>query len=53
MVREADQAGLAAGAHPYLVYSAVGTREQVCKTLVALREGNGPEAKPQPEEARR
>lgn len=53
VVREADQAGLAAGAHPYLVYSAVGTREQVRKTLVALREGNGPEAKPQPEEARR
>jgi hypothetical protein len=53
VVREADKAGLAAGAHPYLVYSAVGTREQVRKTLVALREGNGPEAKPQPEEARR
>jgi hypothetical protein len=53
VVREADQAGLAAGAHPYLVYSAVGTREQVRKTLVALREGNGPEAKPQPKEARR
>jgi hypothetical protein len=53
VVREAEKAGLAAGAHPYLVYSAVGTREQVRKTLVALREGNGPEAKPQPEEARR
>ena len=53
VVREADKAGLAAGAHPYLVYSAVGTREQVRKTLVALREGTGPEAKPQPEEARR
>jgi hypothetical protein len=53
VVREADKAGLAAGAHPYIVYSAVGTREQVRKTLVALREGNGPEAKPQPEEARR
>jgi hypothetical protein len=53
VVREADKAGLAAGAHPHLVYSAVGTREQVRKTLVALREGNGPEAKPQPEEARR
>lgn len=53
VVREADKAGLDAGTHPYLVYSAVGTREQVRKTLVALREGTGPEAKPQPEEARR
>ena len=52
VVREADQAGLAAGAHPYLVYSAVGTREQVRTTLVALRAGQASAAAPL-EEARR
>ncbi|NCX97204.1 MAG: hypothetical protein EBX35_01045 [Planctomycetia bacterium] len=52
VVREADAAGLAAGSHPYLVYSAVGTREQVRATLVALRAGQGPEAAVPPQEAR-
>lgn len=37
VVREEDQDGLAAGSHRFLVYSAVGTREQVRETLVAVR----------------
>lgn len=43
VVRESDTAGLKPGGHPYLVYSAVGTREQVRTTLVALRERTGSE----------
>ena len=53
VVREEDKAGLDAGAHPYLVYSAVGTREQVRTALVALREGVDAEAVTAPQEARR
>lgn len=53
VIREADAAGLAAGSHPYVVYSAVGTREQVRATLVALRAGQEPEAAASPEEALR
>ena len=41
VVREQDESGLAAGSHRHLVYSAVGSTEQVRKTLVALREGAG------------
>ena len=41
VVREQNTAGLAAGPHPFLAYSAVGTREQVRDTLVALRERGG------------
>ena len=53
VVREEDKAGLDAGAHPYLVYSAVGTREQVRTALVALREGFDAEVVAAPQEARR
>jgi len=37
VVREEDQGGLAAGSHRFLVYTAVGTREQVRETLIAVR----------------
>ena len=53
VVREQDKAGLATGAHPYLVYTAVGTREQVRTTLVTLREGVAAQAVAAPQEARR
>lgn len=43
VVREESRAGLAAGAHPFVVYSAVGTQEQVRETLVALRQRGGVE----------
>lgn len=38
VVREAESGGLASGSHRYLVYSAVGSREQVRQTLMALRQ---------------
>jgi hypothetical protein len=53
VVREEDEAGLEAGPHPYLVYSAVGTREQVRTTLVTLRDGVASKAAATPAEARR
>jgi hypothetical protein len=46
VVREANPQGLAAGQHPFLVYSAVGTKEQVRDTLVTLRQRRGAEAAP-------
>jgi hypothetical protein len=44
VVREKRPAGLAAGRHPFVVYSAVGTKEQVRATLVTLRNRGGGEA---------
>jgi len=44
VVREQSPAGLAAGQHPYVVYSAVGTKEQVRDTLVKLRSRGGGDA---------
>jgi hypothetical protein len=52
VVREQDTSGLDAGPHPYLVYSAVGTQEQVRATLAALRAGIPPTAAAIPTEAR-
>jgi hypothetical protein len=44
VVREENPRGLAAGQHPFVVYSAVGTKEQVRDTLVTLRQRGGAEA---------
>lgn len=49
VVREEDKSGLSAGAHGYLVSTAVGTREQVRATLAGLRERHGAAA-PRPRE---
>jgi hypothetical protein len=44
VVREDSSRGLAAGRHAFVVYSAVGTREQVRDTLVTLRQPGRAEA---------
>ena len=44
VVREESPTGLAAGQHPFVVYSAVGTKKQVREMLVKLRERAAPEA---------
>lgn len=53
VVREEDKAGLHAGAHAYLVFSAVGTTEQVRATLATLRGRNSTNAVAKPENASR
>jgi hypothetical protein len=44
VVREESPTGLAAGQHPFVVYSAVGTKQQVRDTLVTLRQRVAPDA---------
>jgi hypothetical protein len=51
VVREENKAGLAAGPYPFLVYAAVGTKEQVRDTLVSLRQREGVETAAVPEGA--
>lgn len=53
VVREEDKAGLEAGAHSHLVYSAVGSKEQVRMTLVVLRGKSQAEVVATPQEVHR